>query len=345
VTSARGRLKVYLGFAAGVGKTHRMLEEARALRARGVDAVIGFVETRGRARTTELLEGLELVPRRSIEYRGVRIEEMDVDAIAARHPRVAVVDEVVHTNAPGSRNNRRYLDVLELLERGVDVLCAFDVQHLESLNDLVQRATGLTVRETVPDTFLRQAGEVVALDLAVDDLIDRLDAGGMRGDLTAGALKALRELMLREAAHSIERAAEPPLPAHPAVRVMVCISSSSPRAAGLLRRGSRMAGRMSTDWSVVYVQTPGDVPDRQVHENIQLARELGAEVVRLTGRDPVAAILDFARSHRVGHLIVGRSHRPWWHRLCFGDVVGRIIAGAGDLDVHIATTDDTERDA
>lgn len=351
--SKRGRLKVYLGFAAGVGKTYRMLEEARALRQRGVDVVIGFVETHGRVETAALIDGHEVMPRRGIDYRGVHIEEMDVDAVIARRPRVAIVDEIAHTNAPGSRNKRRYQDVLDIVDRGIDVICAFDVQHLESLNDLVLRAAGLTVRETLPDTFLRQADQVVALDIAIEDLIDRLRSGSF----SKGSLKALRELMLREVAESIERSAEPPSgqapgAGHAPMRVMVCISSYSPRAAGLLRRGSRMAGRMNTDWLVVYVQTPDEAPERidsgaqrHLHENIQLARELGAEVVKLTGHDPAAAILDFARSHRIGHLIAGRSHRTWLHRLLHGDVVRRLIEGASDLDVHIACTDDAGGDA
>ena len=361
----RGRLKVYLGFAAGVGKTYRMLEEAHALRKRGVDVVIGFVETHGRVETAALAEGLPEVTRRVIEYKGVRIEEMDVDAIIARRPQVAVVDEVAHTNAPGSRNKRRYQDVQEILDAGINVICAFNVQHLESLNDLVERATKVTVRETVPDTFIRQADQVVTLDIAIEDLLDRLKAGkiyapakveqALQSFFTPGNLKALRELVLREVAESIERSAETPAgrvaeeAGQAWVRVMVCISSYSPRAAGLLRRGSRMAGRMNTDWFVVYVQTPSESPERidsaaqrHLHENIQLARELGAEVVRLAGRDPVAAILDFARSHRIGHLVIGRSHRSWLQRLFFGDVVAQIIEGAKNLDVHIACTDDQE---
>jgi len=173
----RGRLKVYIGPAAGVGKTYQMLEEAHALKKRGVDVVLAFIETHGRAETEALVEGLEVIPRRRMEYRGVTVEEMDLDAVLKRHPQVAVVDELAHTNIPGSRNRKRYQDVFELLEAGINVICAFNVQHLESLNDLVKQATDVVVRETIPDSFLKQADQVVNLDLAVEDLIERLRAG------------------------------------------------------------------------------------------------------------------------------------------------------------------------
>lgn len=354
----RGRLKIYLGFAAGVGKTYRMLEEAHTLLERGVDVVIGYVETHGRAQTAALIEGLEVVPRKRIEYRGVAIEEMDVDAVIARAPQVAIVDEVAHTNAPGCKHRKRYQDVLEVCEAGINVICAFNVQHLESLKDMVERATGIVMRETVPDTFLRQADQVVTLDLAVEDLLERLQAGKIYGeDKIAWALEhffkdenltTLRELVLREVAESVERSAAPTQDAEAsrtratAGRVMVCMSSYSPAAPALLRRGSRMAGRLSGDWYVVYVETPDESPERidatrqrHLHENIELARELGAEVVRLKGRDVVTCLLDFARSHGVGHLIVGRSHQPWWRRMIGVDGMQRMVRGADDMDVHI----------
>jgi two-component system sensor histidine kinase KdpD len=354
----RGRLKLYLGFAAGVGKTYRMLEEAHSLKKRGVDVVLGFVETHGRAETAALIEGLEVVPRKRIEYRGVGIEEMDVDAIIARAPQVVIVDEVAHTNAPGGKHRKRHQDVLELCDAGINVIGAFNVQHLESLKDMVERATGVVMRETVPDTFLRQADQVVTLDLAVEDLIERLRSGKIYGaEKIAWALEhffkdenltTLRELVLREVAESVERSAMPAKDADAgrgratAGKVMVCMSSYSPAASALLRRGSRIAGRLSSDWYVVYVETPAESPalidatrQRHLHTNIELARELGAEVVRLKSHDVVASLLDFARSHGVGHLIVGRSHQPWWKRLLGLDRTGRLIAGAVDMDVHV----------
>ncbi len=274
--SRRGRLKVYIGFAAGVGKTYRMLEEAHALRERGVDVVVGFVESHGREETEALLPGLEIVPRRKMEYRGLTVEEMDLDAVLAREPRVALVDEVAHTNVPGCRNTKRYEDVYELLEGGINVICAFNIQHLESLKDIVERATDTRIRETVPDTFLQQADQVVNLDLAVEDLMERLRSGKVYAEekVTRALesffrhenLSALRELALREVAESLGRAAigqaggSEPVRRATSQRVMVCIASHSPRAAALLRRGARLAGRLSTDWYCVWVETPAEAP-------------------------------------------------------------------------------------
>jgi two-component system, OmpR family, sensor histidine kinase KdpD len=213
----RGRLKLYIGFAAGVGKTYRMLEEAHALRRRGVDIVVGFVETHGRADTVAKVEGLEVVPRRRIEYRGVEIEEMSLNNILERKPAVVIVDELAHTNVPGSRNHKRYQDVVELMDAGINVIGAFNVQHLESLKDIVERVAGVPIRETIPDSFLKQADQVVNLDLTVEDLQERLHAGKIyAADKVPWALEHffkdqnlqhLRELALREVAESVERAA------------------------------------------------------------------------------------------------------------------------------------------
>jgi two-component system sensor histidine kinase KdpD len=359
----RGRLKVYLGFAAGVGKTYRMLEEAHALKKRGVDVALAFIEPHGRAETAALIAGLEYVPRRTIEYRGVTLEEMDLAAVLARRPHVALVDEIAHTNAPGGPHRKRYQDVLALLDAGINVIAAFNVQHLESLHDLIERATGVTVRETVPDTFLKQADQVVTLDLSAEDLLDRLRAGKIyTPDKVPWALDhffkgenlaTLRELVLREVAESVERAAaKPSLPRLAATsrpttgKVLVCMASYSPRAATLLRRGSRLAGRLSTDWYVVYVETPAEAPmridaaaQRHLHRNIEMARELGAEVVRLKAPEPVRAILDFARTHHVGYLIVGRTRRPLWRRLLGRDIMQRLVNEAAGFDVHIVSSE------
>jgi two-component system sensor histidine kinase KdpD len=359
----RGHLKLYLGFAAGVGKTYRMLEEAHAMKKRGVDVVLGFIEPHERAETTALIAGLETVPRRKIEYRGVTIEEMDLDAVLARKPTIAVVDELAHTNTPGSRHKKRYQDVLELLDAGINVIGAFNIQHLESLNDLVSRNAGVSVRETVPDSFLKQADQIVNLDLAVEDLLERLKAGKIYpADKVPWALEhffqghnlsTLRELSLREVAESLERTAHGKprsgevQHAAGSGRVMVCMSSYPPHAATLLRRGSRMAGRLSTDWFVVYVETPREAPNvidsevqRNLHANIEIARELGAEVVRLQARDPVAALLDFARSHGVGHILIGRSHQPWWRQVFGRSVPLRLVREAFGFDLHIVAFPD-----
>ena len=360
----RGRLRLYLGFAAGVGKTYRMLEEAHTLRRRGVDVVLAYVEPHGRADTAALIEGLEVVPRRTIEYRGVSIEELDLEAVLVRGPEVAVVDEVAHTNAPGCKNRKRYQDVIEILEAGINVLAAFNIQHLESLNDLVERVTEVRVRETVPDNFLRHADQVINLDMPAEDLLDRLRAGkiytpdkiewALAHFFKDANLQTLRELALREVAEAVElslasRTKTGAFRTGSRRRVCVCMSSYPPRAAALLRRGSRLAGRLDTSWFVLYVQTPSEAPERidaevqrQLLTNTEKARELGAEVVHLQAKDPVIAILDFARSHNVGVLMIGRSHQPWWKRIFGRSIPTRLVDEGWGLDIQIVSLDDDE---
>ena len=361
--SKRGRLKVYLGFAAGVGKTYKMLQESHDLAKRGVDIVLGYIEPHSRQETAVLIDGLEVVPRMKVDYMGVEVEDMDLDAVLNRNPDIAVVDEVAHTNAPTCRNQKRYQDILELLEAGINVICAFNIQHLESLNDLVKNSTGVVVRETVPDTFLKEADQVVTLDLAAEDLIERLRAGkiypkdkiqrALENFFREDNLATLRELSLREVAENLDRTSRRRATANGQAakaltasggRVMVCMSSASPKARVLLRRGSRMAGRLNTHWFVVYVETPNEMPlridakiQRILMDNIEKARELGAEVVRLQATDPVPAILDFAKSHGVGHVILGRSRQPWWKMFLGKSILHRIIEEAEGLDVHIVS--------
>ena len=364
----RGRLKIYLGFAAGVGKTVRMLKEAQALKLRGVDVVLAFIEPHGRAETAELIGDLEVVPRKQFAYRGITVEEMDLDAVLARRPEIAIVDEVAHTNVPLCRNRKRYQDILEITQAGINVICAFNIQHLETLNDLIERVTGVVVRETIPDTFVKEADQVVTVDLSVDDLMERLKSGKIYTEdkipwalehfFRIANLSTLRELALLEVAESLGRR-QPSSPEELKLldqtslrvlgRVMVCMASGSPRAKTLLRKGSRMAGRLNTHWFVVYVETPGEAPTRidaetQRHllENFQKARELGAEVIRLQARDPVPAVLDFARSHGVGHIVIGRSHQPWWRKILSRTVTHRIIDEAAGFDVHIISFEEEE---
>jgi two-component system, OmpR family, sensor histidine kinase KdpD len=366
----RGRLKVYIGSAAGVGKTYQMLEEAHALKKRGVDVVLGFIETHDRLDTAALIEGLEVVPRKRIEYKGVVVEEMDLDAVLARHPQVAIVDELAHTNAPFCRNKKRYQDVLDLLDAGINVICAFNVQHLESLNDMVKQATSVVVRETVPDSILKRADQVVDIDLAVEDLIDRLRAGKIYApDKVSWALEnffqpeklaVLREIALREVAESVDRSVSSNSPkavtedaarrAAASERVMVCLPSRPPpHGAMLLRQGSRLAGRLNTDWFVVHVETKEETGhridaalQRYLMEDEQRARDLGAEVVRLRSEKPVEALLDFARAHGVRHIVVGRSHKPWWRRLLGQSPVFKLVTEAAGFDLHIVSLEDRE---
>ena len=361
----RGKLKVYIGSAAGTGKTYRMLHEAHDLRRRGVDAVVGFVETHGRAETAAQVRDLEVVPRRRIDYRGVTLEDMDVDAVVSRRPEVAVVDELAHTNVPGSKHRKRWEDVGELLDEGVNVITAVNVQHLESLNDVIQRTLGVTVRETVPDWVVTQADQVINLDISAEDLRQRLQEGkiyalekvptALLNFFTPENLTTLRELALREVASSVDRVREEIVRREEGGqqgrrstvdRLLVAMSSDPPQTAVLLRKASRIAGRLNSDWYCVYVQTSEERADRidsvvqrKLVENIQMAQGMGAEVVKLTGDDVAQLLCKFARERGVTLLIVGQSTRSWWHRLRRGSVVERLVNNDQGLDVLVVSLD------
>jgi two-component system sensor histidine kinase KdpD len=366
-TRERGKLKLYIGSAAGTGKTYRMLSEAHALHARGVDVVIGFVETHRRAETEAQIRDLEVVPRRRIEYRGVVLEEMDLDAVIARRPQVAIVDELAHTNVPGGGRDKRWQDVMALLDDGISVISAVNVQHLESLNDVIQRTLGVTVRETVPDWVVGMADQVVNLDISAEDLRQRLAEGkiypiekiqsALASFFTPENLTTLRELALREVASSVERAREEiaarearPADRRTVDRLMVAMSSQAELTATLLRKASRIAGRLNQDWYCVYVQTPDESPSRidttlqrQLVANIQRAQALGAEVVKLQGADVAGALLGFARERGVTLIVVGRPGRPWWKRLLGGAVTDRLIANDAGVDVLVVASDRAEQ--
>jgi len=353
----RARLRIYIGAAPGVGKTYQMLEDAHHLKKQGVDIVIGFIEAHGRAETEELIKNLERVPLRRIEYRGVTLEEMDVEAVIARHPQLVIVDELAHTNAPGSKNHKRYEDVLEILDAGIAVITAVNVQHIESLNDAVAQITGVRVREAIPDYFLRRADEVVNVDVSVDTLRTRLRQGkiysvekieqSLANFFRKGNLSALRELALRQLAEDqaakahdyrkregLEQAAIPE-------KVMVCMTSRR-SAKRLLRTGSRIAGRLATDWYAVYVETPRDELGRidpadhaLLMENIRLAEELGATVVRLKGRRVADALIEFARREGVTHVVFGQSARSRLSILLHGSVINRFLSDVRDATVQV----------
>jgi two-component system sensor histidine kinase KdpD len=325
----RPRLRIYIGAAPGVGKTYEMLQEAHALRARSVDVVVGFVETYGRRDTEAQLKDLEVIPRRQIEYRGVTLEDMDVDAIVGRRPQVVVVDELAHTNVPGSRNAKRYEDVLEILGAGIAVMTAVNIQHLETLNDAVAKATGVRVRETVPDTFLDRADEVINVDVTVEELRSRLREGkiyrpekveqALTNFFRKGNLSTLRELALRAVADEVGekaasyRAREGLEPALIPERVMVCMSSNA-LAPRVIRTGARIAGRLGSKWYAVYVETPREQPGRigsrdaeALRENIRLAESLGATVVRVKAARPADGLIAFAQREGVTHVIFGQT--------------------------------------
>lgn len=358
----RGRLKVYIGSAAGVGKSYRMLGEAHELRGRGVDVVVGLIEPHGRGETAAQVGDLELIPRRKVEYRGVMLEDMDVDAIRQRRPEVAIVDELAHTNVPGLRHRKRWEDVIELLDSGINVISAVNVQHLESLNDVIQRMLGVTVRETVPDWVVTQADQVVNIDLAAEDLRQRLLEGkiysaekipsALANFFTEENLTTLRELALREVASSVDRVREAIVrreasDARKPVamdRVLVAMSSDPPRTAALLRTASRVAGRLNSDWYCVYVQTPEERADRidstvqrRLVENIQLAQSLGAEVVKLEGGDVAAALCNFALGKGVSMIIVGQSTRSRWYHLRHGSVIDDLIGNRCGIAVLVVS--------
>jgi len=353
----RAKLRVYIGAAPGVGKTYSMLEDARALEKRGVDVVIGLVETYGRAETEAQIGGLEIIPRRKIPYKGVEIEEMDVDAILARKPQMCVVDELAHSNVPGSRHEKRYQDVLQLLDAGINVMTAVNIQHLETLNDLVSRVTGVKVRETVPDTFLDRADEVINVDVTVDELRTRLRQGkvykpekieqALTNFFREGNLSTLRELALRAVADEVgEKAAsyrqreglEPGLIPE---RVMVCMSSSA-SAPRVVRAGARIAGRLGARWYAVFVETPSELPERikaadreQLQRNIALAESLGATVVRVKADRPADGLIAFAQREGITHVIFGQSARTRLEILVKGSTLNRFLEEVKDAAVQV----------
>jgi two-component system sensor histidine kinase KdpD len=353
----QAKLRVYIGAAPGVGKTYQMLEDAHLLKKQGADIVIAAVEPHGREDTKAMIGDLERVPPRQIEYRGVTLEEMDLDGVLVRHPAIAVVDELAHTNVPGSKNRKRYEDVLDLLNSDISVITAVNIQHLESLNDVVNRTTGVRVRETVPDHFLRRADEVVNIDVSVDTLRTRLRQGkiydvvkieqALNNFFRKGNLSALRELALRQVAtdqavkaHDY-REREGLEPAVMPEKVMVAMASRG-SAKKLLRVGSRVAGRFASDWFAVYVETPGEEPGRikpidyaALQENIRFGEELGAKVIKLKSRRVADALIDFAKREGITQVVFGQTSRSRWDILLHGSIINRFLHEVRDATVQV----------
>ena len=350
-------LRVYIGAAPGVGKTWQMLEDAHALQRQGIDIVVAVLETHGRSETAALAEGLQRVPLRHIEYRGVILEELDLDAVIDRDPQIAIVDELAHTDVPGSKNRKRYEDVLELLAHDISVITAVNIQHIESLNDVVARTTGVRVRETVPDHFFRRADEVVNVDVSIETLRTRLRQGKIYGVekieqslnnfFRKGNLSALRELALRQVAQDQAtkaheyREREGLVQAVIPERVMVAMASRG-SAKKLLRTGSRIAGRLASDWYAVYVETPREEMGRikpedyaALQENIQFAQQLGARIVKLKGRYVADALINFARREGITHVIFGQTSRSRWDVLLHGSVINRFLDEVRDATVQV----------
>lgn len=353
----QAKLRIYIGHAAGVGKTYRMLEDAHELKHQGIDIVLGLIEPHARFETEALIAGLEQIPLKNIDYRGATFKELDLDTILARHPQIVVVDELAHTNVPGSRHAKRYEDVLEVLDAGISVITAINIQHMESLNDAVARITGVQVRETVPDSFFKRANEIVDIDISIEMLRTRLRQGkiypvekiqqALNNFFRKGNLSALRELALRQVAtdqaakahdyrerEGLEQAAIPE-------KIMVAMASRG-SAKRILRAGARIAGRLASDWCAVYVETPKEEPGRidphdyvLLQENIRFAKELGANVVKLRGCRVADTLIEFARKEGITHVVFGQSARSRWDVLIHGSVINRFLRDVRDASVHV----------
>lgn len=356
--SERAKLRVYIGAAAGVGKTYKMLQDAHQMHLQDIDIVVGAVETHGREETREQIKDLEIIPPQKIIYRGATFDEMNLKGIIERKPAVVIVDELAHTNVEGAKNRKRYEDVLELLNNGISVVTAVNIQHIESLNDTVASTTGVKVRETVPDSFFKCADEIIDIDVSVDTLRTRLRQGkiysiekieqSLNNFFRKGNLATLRELALRQVAQyqsaqdheyrereGLDQAAVPE-------KIMVCMASRG-SAKKLLRTGARISGRLAyADWFAVYVETPAEEPGKispqnyaMLQENISFAETLGANVIKLKSPSVTDALLDFARENEITHVIFGQSARSRWQIFWKGSIINRFLREVKDASVHV----------
>jgi len=358
-----GRLKIFFGANAGVGKTYAMLEEARLRGREGIDVVVGYAETHGRGDTEALLEGLEILPRKEVAYRGIVLPELDLDAALARKPTLVLVDELAHTNAPGSRHLKRWQDVRELLAAGIDVYTTVNAQHVESLNDLVARITGVRVRETVPDSVFERADEVELVDISPDELLKRLTEGKVylaeqaaraaRSFFTRPNLTALRQIALRQVADRVDsqmqvlrRAGAAPGTWPVAERILVGVGPA-PQSRRIVRAAKRMAGRLGAEWIAVFVETPEyarwpEADRTRVWETLRLAERLGARTATVAGGDASTELLEYARVHNVSKFVIGKPSHPRWRDVLFGSKLDRIVRRSGDVDVYVITGDEGE---
>lgn len=354
--SRRGKFKVYIGMSAGVGKTYRMLQEAHALLRNGIDVKVGYVETHRRAETEALVAGLPVVPRRKIFYKGKALEEMDVPAIINLHPEVVVVDELAHTNVPGSKNEKRWQDALEILDAGINVISAVNIQHLESLNRDVHEITGVEVTERIPDSVLRQADEVVNIDLTSDELIARVKEGKIYSpDKVETALQnffksehilQLRELALKEVASQVERKVESEVPRSITglriERFLACISSNDKTARHIIRKTARLANYYNSQWYVLYVQTPAEAPDkiplaaqRHLINNFKTATELGAEVLQIKSENAAEAIVNAAAQYQITTVCIGKPHLSLWRLVLAGSIFNQLLKKMSESDIDL----------
>ena len=361
--SASGKLKIFVGAAPGVGKTYEMLQSAHAKRKAGIDVVVGFVETHGRAETEALVRGLEVIPRKKLDYRGQIVEEMDLDAVIARRPQIALVDELAHTNAPGSRHPKRYLDVEELLSHGIDVYTAVNIQHIESLNDVVAQITHVRVRETLPDSIFDRADAIELIDLTPDDLIQRLREGkvyvpkqaerALEHYFSPGNLTALRELALRRTAERVDEQLLTHMQANAIAgpwaageRILVCVSED-PRAAGLVRYTKRLADRLHAPFTAISIETRrslqlSDEERDRLADTLRLAEALGGEALTIPAVDRRIAddVINFAQGNNVTQIVIGKSTRSRWFEMTRGSVVHDLVRRAGNISVHVIPGDE-----
>ncbi len=362
-SESRGRLKIFVGAAPGVGKTYEMLQTAQAKRREGVDVVVGIVETHGRKETQSLVEGLEVVPRRPVEYKERRLEEMDIDAILARRPQLVLVDELAHTNAPGSRHPKRYMDVEELLGAGIDVYATLNIQHVESLNDVVAQITRIRVRETVPDSIIDRADDIELVDLTPDDLIQRLKEGkvyvpqhaerAIRHYFRPGNLTALRELALRRTADRVDDQMVDYMRAHAiqgpwavGERVLVGVNED-PSGAGVVRHARRLADRLRAPWSAIHIETSrvqrlSEQGRDRIAESLRLAERLGGETYTVPGQNVAEAVLEYARANNFTHIVIAKSRRSRWSEWVRGSTTHKLIRQAGDISVHVIAERDEQ---
>ncbi len=358
----RGNLKIFIGYAPGVGKTYTMLNEGNRRLKRGQDIVIGYVEAHQREETDSQIGELEMVSRKKVEYNGVVLEEMDADAIILRRPKIVLIDELAHTNVPGSKNKKRYEDVEEILDAGINVISTLNIQHLESLNDVVRQITGIAVRETIPDYIVERADEVVVVDITPDALQNRLKRGNvyktekvpqaLKNFFRKGNLNALRELALRQTAEEVDEDLAEYMKEHgikenwhTVERVMVCISPS-PSAKKLIRRGARIAKRYKCEWTVVSVDctnifAPKITPKAQgmIDAHFKLAKQLGAEIVTLTGKSVSDELANFAEQKHITQIIIGHATRTKLETILRGSTVTKLLKKAKNIEIHVIPND------
>jgi len=353
--SKRGKFKIYIGMSAGVGKTYRMLQEAHALLRNNIDVQIGYIETHNRAETQALTEGLPFVPRKKIFYKGKELEELDVQAVINLRPEIVVVDELAHTNIPGSQNEKRWQDVLEILDAGISVISAVNIQHIESLNTEIRQITGIEVQERVPDNILRQADEVVNIDLTADELIARLKEGkiydkskvetALKNFFQGEKILQLRELALKEVASQVERKIDTEVNTPDKLRqerFLACISSNDENAKKIIRKTARLASYYNSTWFVLYVQVPEEEADkiplaaqRHLINNFKLATELGAEVIQVKNKHIALAIAQVAEENKISTICIGRPHLRLWSLLIRGSLFSALLNKLKELDIDL----------